>query len=780
MKSSMTKSLVASGVALALGVSATNAELVTNLGPATQPNDSGNFTMLTNGGGTVGGTNDVATDWDGTGYNASSDYTGPGIIANLTANSTTPFNQAVWTAHDIQVFVPGTYSFDTSLGGGVGESLILNVTVPEGQLGMHMLFDWNGNLNIDVFVLGAPNTMFGAGIGRNTQNTATSNLCDIGITTNCLFDGKSFGTDGKPLGTKVWMLASVDGDGDEVMGFPMAPGGPFQFFNANFNMQFSVNNFPPVAGIFKASATVDQASTIDLLLPGRAEDTDGTVDPASIAITSGPGNGSIVVNVDGTVTYTPDTGFTSPPTDSFQYTVVDDDGSISNVGLAAINVGSNSAPTANPAIFNINEDDTTAIAVTAVATDIDGGPDPLTFNTFDAVSAQRGTAALDGSRTVLTYTPLVNFNGTDTFDFTVTDGADSSLPATITVIVDAVNDAPDCADVVLNTGTNTPLSIDVATKLLLVCTDVDADAVALESTTQPSQPGSTLAFDGSNTLTYTPAAGFNGQDTFTYTATDGAATGTRTVFVNVGKVFGNFTMLNSVGETFGGTNDVVFDWNGNCYSSVAEADAGIANMIMGSDSRAKFNGFPWSANNIKVYCPGGPYEIDTCNPGKSLPDDCNLLTFTVPAGHLGGHMLFNWNGTIDIDVVNVWNISTGATWQNVHPKGGLFRGIVGPSPAVDELYEWISTDADDDGIPGIIMVDGPFINHRANFNFKTTKSATGGPVQAPETSVPSPNLGGCTLEKWPVNLLSRSDWLLVTGFVVWLSGCMRRFRRKGL
>ena len=244
----MNKSLVATGVALAIGAPVANAALVENLfGANTWSTDSANFSMLNDAGGSVGGTNDVQMDWDGNGFSASSDYTGPGSTANITAASTQLFFNHNWTAHDIQVFVPGSYSFDTTLGAGNPESGILNVTVPTGGIGMHMLFDWNGNLNIDVFVVAAPSSVYGSGVGRNTAGTAYGgNDCDSAVIQNCLFDGKAFGSDGKPAGDKVWMLATVDGDGDGIMGIPMAPGGPFAAFNAGFNATMAPTPKVPV------------------------------------------------------------------------------------------------------------------------------------------------------------------------------------------------------------------------------------------------------------------------------------------------------------------------------------------------------------------------------------------------------------------------------------------------------------------------------------------------------------------------------------------------------
>jgi hypothetical protein len=92
-------------------------------------------------------------------------------------------------------------------------------------------------------------------------------------------------------------------------------------------------------------------------------------------------------------------------------------------------------------------------------------------------------------------------------------------------------------------------------------------------------------------------------------------------------------------------------------------------------------------------------------------------------------------------------------------------------------------DADGDGIPGILFVDGPFINFRANFNFKTTQSG-GGDIEIPVSSVSSPNLGsaasGCSIAKGPdSNLLKNSDWLVLAGFMVWCGvGARRRHHQR--
>jgi hypothetical protein len=255
MKTLMKKTLIASGIAMTLGATNAHAALVTDVfGPYNFFTDRANFTMLTSAGHIVGGTNDVSMVWDGNAYNASSDYTGPGSAANVTASSTTPFFGTPWSAHDIQVFAPGSYSFDVTAGGNLADTEVgfLNVTVGTGQLGMHMLFDWGPNQNIDVVVVADISSMFGPGIARSSNISGCDATAGASVQ-NCLWDGPGYAggnSANKPAGSTVWMLASSDGNGDGVMGIPMAAGGPFEGFNANFNANMIPTPVPAAVWLF--------------------------------------------------------------------------------------------------------------------------------------------------------------------------------------------------------------------------------------------------------------------------------------------------------------------------------------------------------------------------------------------------------------------------------------------------------------------------------------------------------------------------------------------------
>ena len=113
------------------------------------------------------------------------------------------------------------------------------------------------------------------------------------------------------------------------------------------DVTFSVtvqDNQAPTATDDSDTTTEDTATTTDVL--ANDSDADGSLDPATVAVAAQPSDGTTSVNATtGEITYTPDTGFTG--TDSYTYTVDDDDGATSNAATVTITVNAaNQAPTA--------------------------------------------------------------------------------------------------------------------------------------------------------------------------------------------------------------------------------------------------------------------------------------------------------------------------------------------------------------------------------------------------------------------------------------------------
>jgi hypothetical protein len=131
---------------------------------------------------------------------------------------------------------------------------------------------------------------------------------------------------------------------------------------------------------------------------------------------------------------------------------------------------------------------------------------------------------LDGS---LVYTPTCDWAGTDTFSYTVYDGAGQSDVVTATLVVAPVPDPPVALDDLATTLPDTPVAISVLEN------DRDPDPEDVLSVVSAGLPVSgTVAISGTNTLVYTPTT-FIGTDSVAYTVTDGMFVVTATVTIRV-------------------------------------------------------------------------------------------------------------------------------------------------------------------------------------------------------------------------------------------------------
>lgn len=280
------------------------------------------------------------------------------------------------------------------------------------------------------------------------------------------------------------------------------------------------------------------------------------------------------------------------------------------------------------------------------------------------------------------------------------------------------------------TNPDESVDIDIATEIFSLCSN-EQPPVVLDSFTQP---GNGVVSQNAGVLTYSPNGGFAGSDSFFYTVSDSKNTALPAIFdIQVGgELLGNFTMLDSNGDVFGGTNDVVFNWDG-VSLNVDENDTNFGLIEIFSARPQPFNSFIWTAHHVRVFGPGTytfdtacsatQYDAGTTSCGGSAP-----LTMTVAEGQYGAHILFDWSSSSDIDVVNVWDQD--AQWDR-HGQTGetnkLHLGAAGIIPAEDAFWELVSTDINGDNINGSPMVDGPFQGFYANFN--NTPDKAGGAVE---------------------------------------------------
>ena len=372
----------------------------------------------------------------------------------------------------------------------------------------------------------------------------------------------------------------------------------------------AVNDAPEVA---PRTITLDEdvITTLDLL--ASATDVDG--DTLTATVVTQPEHGSLVKNADGTYTYTPAANFNGA--DSFSYQV--NDGSAdSNVVIITLNIAAvNDAPIATDASITLAEDTTQRIDLRTFASDVDN----TVLTPVIVTAPTHGTLNLNADGTY-TYTPAVNYFGSDRFTYQVTDGNLSSNLATISLVVTAVNDAPVVNALVASLQEDGSLVLNLSG----LSSDVDGDVLTL-STTNP-QHGS-LVKQANGSYTYTPTANYNGADSFTVTASDGSLSASNDVQLTITAVNDIAVAVNDTAVTNQGTavNIAVLTND----TDADNADGGNAGLVARVITSPLHGTVAVNANGSLTYTPDADfYGVDSftyvANDGMA---DSNLASVTI-------------------------------------------------------------------------------------------------------------------------------------------------------
>lgn len=252
-----------------------------------------------------------------------------------------------------------------------------------------------------------------------------------------------------------------------------------------------------------------------------ANDTDADLDPLTSVPMSGPANGTVVPNPDGSFTYTPDPDWFG--VDSFTY--VADDGLLqSDVATVTIDVTAvNDPPVGTPESFGgLREDDvfTSGPGQEVLNNDVDVEGEAMTAEMDTQPPAGEGSVALssDGS---FVYTPAPNYNGSTGFFYRARDASGGlSDPIGVGLNVFAVNDPPMSLPDSYATGRDVPLVV-AAPGPLGNDTEVDGDVpLTMEEylLAVPQHGDWVFAADGS--FTYTPDLCYQGPEDFQYRPVD--------------------------------------------------------------------------------------------------------------------------------------------------------------------------------------------------------------------------------------------------------------------
>jgi uncharacterized protein YjiK len=186
-------------------------------------------------------------------------------------------------------------------------------------------------------------------------------------------------------------------------------------------------------------------------------------------------------------------------------------------------VSDNAPPMASDDSASTVEDTAVTIDVAVNDTDPDGNLDPATTKvTCPSCLAPANGSLVNNGDGSFEYTPNPNFNGLDIFVYEICDSGFLSLcdTATVSVVVDGMNDPPVANDDSASSPEDTTVTIDVAAN------DTDPEDNLIAATVNATCPSCTLPLNGSlvnngdGSFDYTPNPGFRGSESFVYEICD--------------------------------------------------------------------------------------------------------------------------------------------------------------------------------------------------------------------------------------------------------------------
>lgn len=277
---------------------------------------------------------------------------------------------------------------------------------------------------------------------------------------------------------------------------------------ATVNITVTPVNDAPVAN--SQTKTVAEDGSTVIVLTGADVDEDAL----TFTVVTQPAHGTLS-GLPPSLTYTPNPDYSG--SDSFTFKI--SDGQVdSNVAMVSITVTPvNDAPVALSDVFSVNED--TVLSVTTLGVLInDQDADGDVLSALLVSNVDHGTLTLNTNGGFI-YIPSKDYNGSDSFTYFANDGQANSNPATVTLIVNPINDAPVVVD---DTYRANILGILVSNPNVLGNdSDVDQDNLSVDLRSTPIH--GVLNINNNGNFTYVPTPDYRGTDSFTYRAYDGKA-----------------------------------------------------------------------------------------------------------------------------------------------------------------------------------------------------------------------------------------------------------------
>ncbi|MEA1975827.1 MAG: Ig-like domain-containing protein, partial [Bacillota bacterium] len=316
-------------------------------------------------------------------------------------------------------------------------------------------------------------------------------------------------------GNSVTYIPNSDFNGEDTFTYTLN-GGSYATVTVNVN---STNNVPTISN---QSITTEEDSSVDFTIDPN--DIDG--DELTITV-SGPSNGTLSDNGGNNYTYTPDDNYNGE--DEITFELDDGIGGLATgiISITVTPVGDD--PVAIDDSADMDEDTVKVIDVLSNDENVDN----LELLITNITQGTNGTVTNNGDSA--TYTPNSDFNGTDTFTYTL-NGISTAI---VTVNVKPVNDnssgggggsttsekSIDAKSDNLTTFENTEVSVEID-----VLMANDKDAKEFESVQKPNNGSVSLS---GTTVTFMPDEGFVGRAYFYYTISNGDEEDNGVVIVTV-------------------------------------------------------------------------------------------------------------------------------------------------------------------------------------------------------------------------------------------------------
>ncbi|HHX8284146.1 Ig-like domain-containing protein [Vibrio diabolicus] len=307
--------------------------------------------------------------------------------------------------------------------------------------------------------------------------------------------------------------------------------------DATVTVTIKAINDAPVAKALTINTDEDTASAA-VTARSQAKDVEDGIPTGDLALVSLPQKGQVAIDqAVGTFVYTPNANENG--SDSFTYTIADSEGGVSLAATVSVNIGSvNDSPVAEADSFTFDEDVTSTLDILSNDSDIeDGSFTPSSITLQDLGQGEGGysfasvSVNADGTLKIV---PTANVNGQHSFTYTLTDSGQAvSVPATVTLNITPVNDAPVAVD------NSAQLLEGGAFEVNVLGNDSDADAgdsFELTSVTVVDTPAyGSVNVTASGAIVYNPNENYFGEDSFTYTVADlaGAVSNAATVTMTV-------------------------------------------------------------------------------------------------------------------------------------------------------------------------------------------------------------------------------------------------------